>query len=571
MARLMPIMLVVALAGACAAEPPPTIPQLVDRYLEQYFEMYPTQATVAGRHDRDADLEHLTEDRIWAWVRYQDDTEEAVRAALDRPGVTTDDRVDAEVVIQEAARERLTYAVLRRHEHDPLFWTGIVARGALVHRTRLSPEGAADAVRRVARIPTLAGLASARMSAAPADRLSAEVCRLAAGQAQAAATFYRSEFAPLVTAAGVDGQAEAQRAADALATLANRLDDASLRATGTSRLGRHYTRVFQAGLATERLPEDVLAMAEADLIDLRQMAAAYGRSVWTDVMGHRPRPASDAAMLRALFDRAARDRDPDVTTYLADWRTAVDELTAFMRQQHVLDVPPSLRIEITEAPPSVLRTTNEVHAAGPYAPDAATLLLIPVPRPDATPDQQDAFYRDFNRHFKRMIAPHWLMPGHAVQSAHAARHPRKVRALFADPVYVEGWGTFCERLMLDLGWGGPLPRLMHMKKQLENVARVIVDIRVHTTDVTRDEILRFVSDEALQDEQFAASMWTRALAHSPQLAAYHLGYRDVRDLYDEARREAGEAFDLRRFMDDMMALGPVSLRHYRQRRPGGVH
>ncbi|MCH7728848.1 MAG: hypothetical protein IH991_20535, partial [Planctomycetes bacterium] len=42
-----------------------------------------------------------------------------------------------------------------------------------------------------------------------------------------------------------------------------------------------------------------------------------------------------------------------------------------------------------------------------------------------------------------------------------ARHPRKVRALFGDGVYIEGWGTFCERLMLDLGWGGPLDRLAH--------------------------------------------------------------------------------------------------------------
>lgn len=90
-----------------------------------------------------------------------------------------------------------------------------------------------------------------------------------------------------------------------------------------------------------------------------------------------------------------------------------------------------------------------------------------------------------------MITPHEIFPGHALQLNQAARHPRKVRVLFADGVYVEGLGTFCERLMLDLGWGEPLSRLAHLKKQLENIARTIVDIRVHARGMTREEVRRF--------------------------------------------------------------------------------
>jgi uncharacterized protein (DUF885 family) len=206
-----------------------------------------------------------------------------------------------------------------------------------------------------------------------------------------------------------------------------------------------------------------------------------------------------------------------------------------------------------------------VYSPGPFAPEAGTLLFLPVPPEDATPAQRSAFFRDFNRHFNRMIAPHELIPGHAVQAKFAARHPRRIRALFADPMFVEGWGTFCERLLLDLGWGGPLPRLAHLKKQLENAARVVVDVRVHTDEMTREEVVRFVRDEALQHDQVANSLWTRAITTSPQIVSYHVGYRDMRELYETARRSAGDAFDLQRFMDDMMALGPVSLRHYRAR------
>jgi len=163
-----------------------------------------------------------------------------------------------------------------------------------------------------------------------------------------------------------------------------------------------------------------------------------------------------------------------------------------------------------------------------------------------------------------MITPHETLPGHYLELKFAARNPHTVRTLFADGPFVEGWGTFCERLMLDRGWGGPLDRLAHLKKQLENIARTIVDIRVHTRGMTREQVLKFVRDDALQDEQFASNMWVRAVTSSPQLTFYDLGDRQVQALYDDVRRARGPRFRLKDFMDGMMALGPVSIRHYRE-------
>jgi len=98
---------------------------------------------------------------------------------------------------------------------------------------------------------------------------------------------------------------------------------------------------------------------------------------------------------------------------------------------------------------------------------------------------------------------------------------------------------------------------------MENIARTIADIRVHTRGMTREELLRFARDEALQDEQFAGNMWTRSITTAPQLTFYYLGYREVRGLFDEVRAARGESFRLKEFMDGMMRLGPVPIRHYR--------
>ena len=127
-----------------------------------------------------------------------------------------------------------------------------------------------------------------------------------------------------------------------------------------------------------------------------------------------------------------------------------------------------------------------------------------------------------------------------------------------DNVYVEGWGTFCERLMLDLGWGGPLDRLAHLKKQIENIARTIVDIRVHTRGMTQEEVTRFVKEDALQGDQLARNMWVRSITSSPQLTYYYLGYAAVRGVYDDVRKARGTAFNLREFNDQLMKIGPVA-------------
>ena len=80
----------------------------------------------------------------------------------------------------------------------------------------------------------------------------------------------------------------------------------------------------------------------------------------------------------------------------------------------------------------------------------------------------------------------------------------------------------------------------------------------------RDEVLAFVQGEALQAEQFASNMWGRSITSAPQLTYYWLGYREVWSLFEDVQAARGDAFDLREFMDGMMADGPVPVRHYRE-------
>ena len=58
-------------------------------------------------------------------------------------------------------------------------------------------------------------------------------------------------------------------------------------------------------------------------------------------------------------------------------------------------------------------------------------------------------------------------------------------------------------------------------------------------------------------------MWRRSISSAPQLTFYFLGYREVSDLYAAVRASRGASFELKAFLDGMMEMGPVPVRHYR--------
>ena len=527
-----------------------SVTSLGDTYLDRYFRTYPTRATMAGRHDLDRRLEHLDAAERASWLAFNR-TMRARVAAL-RPA-THDDAIDRTLLQRAIDREIYQIATLRIPERDPLYWTGIIGNSVIFLLVRDHDPAAASA--RAELIPRLAENAEATLAKTRSSNVAPELCAIAASQAHATAAFFREGFS---TIDGVD-PANARAAAAAVEHLAIFLEALGKRARGSPRLGpASYAENFRL-VTGIRDVNGTLRRAIRDLAAKRTEAASYGRSVWSQVASG-PAPADDVALLRALFDLLARDHAMSNDAWVKYATDLVDQAESFVKQHDIVTLPEP-RTLVSGRSPSyfVGQSVGGVYPAGPYAPDAPTLYFLPMPPDDATPRQAEAFYRDFNDHFQRMITPHEILPGHYVQLKSAAHNAHKLRAVFPDDVYVEGWGTFCERLMLDEGWGGPLDRLAHLKKQMENIARTIVDIRVHTRGMSREELYDFVTQQALQGEQLARNMWVRSITTSPQLTYYYLGYRDVRALYDDVRAARGSQFRLKAFMDELLAIGPAPL------------
>lgn len=541
---------------------------VVADYVDRYLAMFPSRATAAGRYDSDDQLERLDDARRARWIAYNEASRNALQTELaGQPDA--DRRIDLELLLRQFDQELLEWRDNDRPHTDPLFWAEPLSQTTLyllLRQDRPASERLTLAARRSEQIPRLVDEALAALADAQPASVVPEQATEAAARLRALAGFYR-EGLPQAEGATAPIKRRLQQtgviAARAIDKLAARADELAQAGKADFRLGTRYDARFRSvtGIATP-VPE-VLAQAQQDLIEKRQEAAAYGRGVWSQLRPGEPVPVDDRDVLRALFKVIEAARPTSTAELVAQFTADTEAAFAFAQAQGVVSLPQPRTLVISTAPAWLGgQSVGGVYPAGPFKPDAQTLFLLPNIADDAPEAAKASFFSAFNTGFNRMIVAHELVPGHYVQLKTAARQDHKVRSLFGDGVYTEGWGSFAERLMLDLGWGGPPERLAHYKKQLENIARLIADIQVHTGGWDQARLGRFLADEALLDVQFSANMWKRAVQTSPQLTTYQLGYRDIHAIWLDWRQAHGDR-SVSEYVDAMLALGAVPVREYR--------
>ena len=535
---------------------------LADAFLQAYFEQYPTQATAAGVYRHDGALDRLEPGEIEDWLKTVERFDRD--AAEQQSECAFDDCVDLDVLRRQLALERFELVAQRRPQADPLFWAEALGRATLyqlLRDDRPERERLDLAAQRVAKLPALAKLAMRSLT--DVERIAPQAAAEAARRLRALAGFYRDGYRQADKRAAARRSGE--RAAVALETLATFCEQLSEKARGDFRLRDDYATRFRLGTALDTDVAEVLRMAHQDLAEKREEAAAYARGIWPALFDE-PAPLDDRDVLRRAFAHIEAQRPATTAELIEQYRADAALAFEFARKHEVMTIPEPLSLYIDKAPAWLGgQSVGGVFAPGPFAAEADTLFLLPNIEDDAPEQAKARFFSAFNTGFNRMIVPHELVPGHYAQLKVAARQPRPIRSVFGDGVYTEGWGSFAERLMLDLGWGGPPERLAHYKKQLENITRVIADISVHTLAWDENQLTQFATREGLMDAQFASNLWRRAMFSSPQLTTYHLGYRDIQVLWQSwlSRRNANAP--VREFVDAMLSEGAVPLAVYRRK------
>ena len=126
---------------------------------------------------------------------------------------------------------------------------------------------------------------------------------------------------------------------------------------------------------------------------------------------------------------------------------------------------------------------------------------------------------------------------------------------------MEGWAEYIAQVMMDEGFadGDPRFRLAMRKIRLRVLSNAILDVRMHTGDLTDAQALDFLTTTAFQTRAEAEGKLQRAKLSSCQLPTYYVGLRDWLALRRKYEADRGKAFDLRAFHDAVLDLGPLPI------------
>jgi uncharacterized protein (DUF885 family) len=160
-----------------------------------------------------------------------------------------------------------------------------------------------------------------------------------------------------------------------------------------------------------------------------------------------------------------------------------------------------------------------------------------------------------------VIAPHESYPGHHLQALKAQENPRPFRKVYNSPVFSEGWGLYTEELMYETGFfkKPELTRLTQLRLRLWRAARIILDVKLHTGQITYEDARQFLVDKVGFEASSTAGEVNIYIFRPSYAIAYVVGFAQIMELREEYKQRRGRDFDLREFHDQLLTQGAMPI------------
>jgi len=583
------VLLATLLLGACTTPPPPApappppppptpdqqFEALVHRYLDEFPQQSPVDATSLGDHRFDDKLDDVSAAGWQSQVTFADSYLAAL-APIERPKLTRANQVDALLLEHELQYDRWRITTLEDWRWNPLVYTRISGNALYDLMARdFAPE--ADRLRNIGKrldqLPRFLAQEREVLDPARVPKVHAET---AVKQNAGLVSMLNDEIMPLIAKLPAEQQeplrASVTRARSALSQHQIWLEKRLVpEAAGDFRLGQKlYDEKLGFALFSPLSRQEIRARAEAELATTRAAMYEIARQVLKGRRGvgklpDKPGDAQQQSAIRAALELAATEH-PARDAVLAAARDALADATAFVREKNFVSLPDE-PLEIVEMPP-FKQGVALAYCDSPGPLDAGQKTIYAVsPIPAAwTRAQAESYLREYNSRSIRNLTVHEAMPGHYLQLAHANHYPSTLRAVLGSGPFIEGWAVYGERLMVDSGYHGddPLQKLVQLKWYLRTIVNAILDQAVHVDGMTRAAAMKMMTETGFQEEREAAAKWTRAQLTSAQLPVYFVGSQEHFALRAEAEQRAGAAFSLREYHDKLLSFGSPPLRFARE-------
>ena len=566
------VLVVVSLASAVLAAPTQDAEYdaVAEEYVKTYLAAHPLQGTALGLHEYDgkiSDYSRLALDAELSRLRRFDDR----LAKFDPAKLSLRQSVGLRILQAAVKRELFEMQDMSVFERNPMVYARAGDVNVYIKRNFAPLE---DRVRSLvaieSQIPNILIAARTNLD----EKLPKPFVELAIQIAKGSADFLKKDLVAAVSGLKdeqllVAFQAANRKAANALNDYATWLEREKLPkatldfALGEEKFGRFLAetelvnlpsqKVLEIGMAQLKAEQETFAEA-AKKIDPNKPAIEVFKQIQSE------HPASDKLI-------------PDIAKDL-------DNLRKYVVSRKLVGIPSEIRAKVKETP-QYLRATSfaSMDTPGPFEKRATEAYYYVTPTEEEWPEKEkEEWLTAFNYYTSDVTSIHEVYPGHYVQFLHVnASSASKVEKIFGSYAFIEGWAHYCEKMMIDDGFGSSSNsspseddvkraakyRMAQADEALLRLCRLCVSIKVHTQNMSIDEATKFFQDNCYYEQKPARHEAMRA-TFDPGYLNYTLGKLQILKLRDDYKAQQGDDFSLQKFHNELLSHGMPPIRLLRE-------
>lgn len=331
------------------------------------------------------------------------------------------------------------------------------------------------------------------------------------------------------------------------------------------RLGAElYAKKFNFDIQSAYTAEQMFEKAVAHKKDLHEEMFTLANRLWSKYMGSAPKPADKLELIKQVIDKVSlQHTTPE--KFQSEIEKQIPELTAYVKAKDLLYIDPSKPLVVRKEPAYMAGVAGaSISAPGPYDKNANTYYNVGSMN-GWTAERSESYLREYNDYILQILNIHEAVPGHYTQLVYSNQSPSIIKSVFGNGAMIEGWAVYTEKMMLESGYKNSDEMwLMYNKFHLRATINTILDISIHTRNMSQEEAITMMIKEGFQQQAEADGKWRRATLSQVQLCSYYTGFNEIYELRAMLKKKEGDKFNLKAFHEKFLSYGSAPVKYIKE-------
>lgn len=369
----------------------------------------------------------------------------------------------------------------------------------------------------------------------------------------------------------------AQEATKAIHDYAKWLKDLKNPTPRSFRLGKAlHAKKFEHDIQSGYTAEQIYQKALEHKKDLHAKMYELANKLWDKYItepekntvgkkGHTSKPTDSLALIKMVIDKISV-KHVAADSFQTEIEHQIPRLVNFIKEKNLIYLDPSKPLVVRKEPAYMVGVAGaSISSPGPYDKNGNTYYNVGG-FTGWSKEQIESYLREYNYYILQILNIHEAIPGHYTQLIYSNQSPSIIKAIFGNGAMIEGWAVYTERMMLENGFGDNADEmwLMYYKWNLRTTCNTILDYGVHVNNLSKEEALNLLMNEAFQQKAEAEGKWKRVSVTQVQLCSYFTGYKEIYDFREELKKKEGDKFNLKQFHEKFLSYGSAPVKYIKE-------